>query len=472
MLPDRPGLDVLRELKARDPEVVVVVITAYSSVETAITAMREGAFHYISKPFKNQEVVLTVRKGLDQRRLQIENRSLRQRLSGLDNLIWRSPAMEHVIELVRRAAPSRSNVLLTGESGTGKELLARATHHLSPRAGGSFVVVNTGSVPTQPARVHALRAHTRRVYRCGCKSAWTIRGCRGWHDIPRRDWNDRPGYPGQASTRRPGARVHPVGGEQTSRSMCASSPRPMPTCRAWYPRARSAKTCTIVSTSSPLSFRPCANAVRTFRRSPTTSSAGSPRRTGGAGSRSRRRRLMCWSTINGRGTSASSRTSSSAPSSCARRSQSRPNSSRRRSWPPRRGGATAPARRARPQGSGQRVHSGTYRNLAGALRWCAEACGPDVACKPVDPQRDDSPPQVAARRRRIDGRRSADPASIRAGLAAFLAGEQLGGGFRVDRRGEQVALDRGHSGGQAGARVGVDARSPRRPRPSRGCCRA
>jgi DNA-binding NtrC family response regulator len=148
MLPDRPGIEVLRELKTRDPEMVVVVITAYSSVETAITAMREGAFHYIPKPFKNQEVVLTVRKGLDQRRLQVENRSLRQRLSGLENLVWRSPAMERVIELVRRASPSRSNVLLTGESGTGKELLARATHHLSPRAGGSFVVVNTGSVPT------------------------------------------------------------------------------------------------------------------------------------------------------------------------------------------------------------------------------------------------------------------------------------------------------------------------------------
>jgi DNA-binding NtrC family response regulator len=148
MLPDRPGIDVLRELKARDPEMVVVVITAYSSVETAITAMREGAFHYIPKPFKNQEVVLTVRKGLEQRRLQVENRSLRSRLEGLDNLVWRSPAMERVIELVRRAAPSRSNVLVTGESGTGKELLARATHHLSSRAEGPFVVVNTGSVPT------------------------------------------------------------------------------------------------------------------------------------------------------------------------------------------------------------------------------------------------------------------------------------------------------------------------------------
>ncbi len=148
MLPDKPGLEVLRELKGRDPETVVVVITAYSSVETAIAAMREGAFHYIAKPFKNQEVVLTVRKGLEQRHLRTENRDLRQRLEGLGTMVWRSQVMEGVIGLVRRAAPSRSNILLTGESGTGKELLARAIHQLSPRVEGSFVVVNTGSVPT------------------------------------------------------------------------------------------------------------------------------------------------------------------------------------------------------------------------------------------------------------------------------------------------------------------------------------
>jgi len=148
MLPDKPGTEVLTELKARDPEVVVVVITAYSSVETAISAMRDGAFHYIPKPFKNQEVILTVRKGLEQRRLRTENRDLRQRLAGLDHLVWRSRPMEQVIELVRRAAPSRSNILLMGESGTGKELIARAIHQLSPRTGGPFVVVNTGSVPT------------------------------------------------------------------------------------------------------------------------------------------------------------------------------------------------------------------------------------------------------------------------------------------------------------------------------------
>jgi two-component system response regulator PilR (NtrC family) len=109
--------------------------------------MRQGAFHYIPKPFKNQEVVLTVRKALEQRRLRKEILDIKGKLEGLSNLVWRSQEMERVMELVRRAAPSRSNILLTGESGTGKELLARAIHHLSPRAAEAFVVVNTGSVP-------------------------------------------------------------------------------------------------------------------------------------------------------------------------------------------------------------------------------------------------------------------------------------------------------------------------------------
>ena len=148
MLPDRSGMELLRDLKTRDPELVVVVITAYSSVETAIAAMKDGAFHYIPKPFKNQEVILTVRKGLEQRQLRTTNRALRQELEGIRTLIWRGPEMGRVVELVRRAAPSRSNMLVIGESGTGKELVARAIHQLSTRTEAPFVVVNTGSVPT------------------------------------------------------------------------------------------------------------------------------------------------------------------------------------------------------------------------------------------------------------------------------------------------------------------------------------
>jgi DNA-binding NtrC family response regulator len=150
MLPGMHGLQVLRHIRQRDPEQVVVVITAFSSIESAIEAMREGAFHYISKPFKNEEVLLTLRKGLEQRRLASENRSLKEQLRqrfGLDNLVGKSKPMQQVYDLIQLAAPAKSNILILGESGTGKELVAKAIHHHSRRAQGPFVTVNSGSMP-------------------------------------------------------------------------------------------------------------------------------------------------------------------------------------------------------------------------------------------------------------------------------------------------------------------------------------
>ncbi len=150
MLPDRPGLEVLRELRRRDPDVVVVIVTAYSSIEGAIEAMREGAFHYIPKPFQNQEVLLTVAKGAQARQLTEENRRLKEELSrryGLGRIVGKSEGMRKVFELVRLAGPSKSTILVEGESGTGKELVARAIHTHSPRSGAPFVTVNSGSMP-------------------------------------------------------------------------------------------------------------------------------------------------------------------------------------------------------------------------------------------------------------------------------------------------------------------------------------
>ncbi|HVT19644.1 MAG TPA: sigma-54 dependent transcriptional regulator [Thermoanaerobaculia bacterium] len=150
MLPGMPGLQVLREIRGRDPLQVVVVITAYSSIETAIEAMREGAFHYIPKPFKNDEVLLTIRKGLEQRRLSEENRSLKEQLRqrfGFDNILGKSKPMQQVFELIQLSAPAKSNILIRGESGTGKELVAKAIHHHSRRADGPFITVNSGSMP-------------------------------------------------------------------------------------------------------------------------------------------------------------------------------------------------------------------------------------------------------------------------------------------------------------------------------------
>ncbi|MFN7960241.1 MAG: sigma-54 dependent transcriptional regulator [Thermoanaerobaculia bacterium] len=150
MLPGMTGEEVLRQIKRQDPDQVVVIITAFSSIEGAIAAMREGAFHYIPKPFKNEEVLITLRKGLEQRRLTTENRRLREQLQqrfGLDNIIGKSKPMQQIFELIQLAAPSKSNILITGESGTGKELVAKAIHHYSRRATGPFVTVNSGSMP-------------------------------------------------------------------------------------------------------------------------------------------------------------------------------------------------------------------------------------------------------------------------------------------------------------------------------------
>jgi two-component system response regulator PilR (NtrC family) len=150
MLPGMHGMQVLREIRRRWPDQVVIVITAYSSIESAIEAMREGALHYIPKPFKNEEVLLTIRKGLEQRSLTQENRSLREQLRqrfAFDNIIGKSKPMQQVYDLIRLAAPSKSNILILGDSGTGKELVAKAIHHHSRRAHGPFVTVNSGSMP-------------------------------------------------------------------------------------------------------------------------------------------------------------------------------------------------------------------------------------------------------------------------------------------------------------------------------------
>src|SRR5215813_1467390 len=122
MLPGISGIDTLRAIRISNPSLPVIVITAYSSIDGAIEAMKQGAFHYIPKPFKNEEVVLTVNKALEQRRLARENERLKEELSekyAFANIIGKSEPMKKVYDLIRLAAPSRSNILIAGESGTG-----------------------------------------------------------------------------------------------------------------------------------------------------------------------------------------------------------------------------------------------------------------------------------------------------------------------------------------------------------------
>ncbi len=151
MMPEMDGLATLDELKKIDEDLAVIMITAFASVETAIAAMKRGAFDYITKPFKNDEVLVVVRNAVERRNLLAENRALRQNLQErylhFENIIGRSPRMRQVFDLIIQAAPSRSTILIAGESGTGKELVARAIHSNSPRAARPFVIVNSGSLP-------------------------------------------------------------------------------------------------------------------------------------------------------------------------------------------------------------------------------------------------------------------------------------------------------------------------------------
>src|SRR5213593_1519730 len=150
MLPGIGGFETLKEIKRRDPDSVVVMITAYGSVETAVQAMRMGAHDYLTKPFKNEDVLRTLSTGLRHRHVLAENRTLRRALQGkarFGELVGKSTAMQQLYRLIEQVAPSRSTVLIQGESGTGKELVAQAIHLKSGRPAEAFVVVNSGSMP-------------------------------------------------------------------------------------------------------------------------------------------------------------------------------------------------------------------------------------------------------------------------------------------------------------------------------------
>ncbi|HXI54840.1 MAG TPA: sigma-54 dependent transcriptional regulator [Polyangia bacterium] len=149
-MPDGTGLDVLAESKNRRSDTQVIVVTAYATADTAIAAMKAGAYDYLVKPFKLDEVGLIVERALERRLLMRQNVVLRDEIKGrykLDRLLGKSPAMQRVFDLLRKIAPARTSVLVVGESGTGKELAARALHELSPRAEHPFLPVNCGAIP-------------------------------------------------------------------------------------------------------------------------------------------------------------------------------------------------------------------------------------------------------------------------------------------------------------------------------------
>jgi DNA-binding NtrC family response regulator len=144
------GIELLDRIKQIDPDALVIMITAFSSVETAIAALRKGAYDYITKPFINEDILQTVRNALRQRELFKENRFLRRELKrqyNFESIIGRSDALAEIFKLIEKIANTSSSVLIQGESGTGKELIARAIHYNSSRADGPFVAINCGALP-------------------------------------------------------------------------------------------------------------------------------------------------------------------------------------------------------------------------------------------------------------------------------------------------------------------------------------
>jgi len=151
-MPRMDGLGLLRKALELRPDLTFIVMSAYGTHDTAIEAMKAGAYDYVSKPFKPDEVVLVLRKAEERLRLSRENRRLRSELAEgfrLENFVGSSPTLQEMLRQVRRVAPTKTTVLLTGESGTGKELVARAIHDLSPRAAMPFVAVNCGAIPSE-----------------------------------------------------------------------------------------------------------------------------------------------------------------------------------------------------------------------------------------------------------------------------------------------------------------------------------
>jgi DNA-binding NtrC family response regulator len=166
MMPGIDGLQVLEELKKIENGPIAIILTAYGSIDRAVRATKLGAFDFITKPFKNDELLLAVKNAMERRCLVEENRRLRKTLRdryGFQNLIGKSSAMQQIYDLIERVAPRRSTILIQGESGTGKELVAKAIHAASGRADAPFIAINCGNLPSELLESE-LFGHVRGAY--------------------------------------------------------------------------------------------------------------------------------------------------------------------------------------------------------------------------------------------------------------------------------------------------------------------
>ena len=148
VMPDMDGLETLKKIRTLDPEVEIIIITGYGTIQSAVESIKAGAFHFLSKPFVPDDLRNLVNRALEKRRLDLENLYLRQELKSKERgvLVYQSEAMERIMDMVNRVAPTDSTVLITGESGTGKGLVAQKIHLLSQRTRRPFITVDCGTL--------------------------------------------------------------------------------------------------------------------------------------------------------------------------------------------------------------------------------------------------------------------------------------------------------------------------------------
>ena len=167
---------------------ICIMMTAYGSVDTAVEAMKRGAYDFVTKPLNLDKVEMLIARALRGRNLEQENRILRQQVDerfGLENIIGESPALHEVLDTIKQIAPSSANVLIEGESGTGKELAAHAIHNLSRRNKAKFVVVHCAALSPHAVRKRIIRARERRIHRRARTADWSVRASEWRHDFSR-----------------------------------------------------------------------------------------------------------------------------------------------------------------------------------------------------------------------------------------------------------------------------------------------
>ena len=277
------GLEALAAVKTINPAIPVVIMTAFSSVETAVAALTQGAHDYLTKPLDFDKLRVTLERSMEHTRLKAENRALRAELAGRferSRIVGRSPAMLRLLDTVAQVAPSEATVLISGESGTGKELVAGALHVNSARRDGPFVSLNCAAIP-ESLMESELFGHEKGAFTgAERRRDGPLRAGRRRHAVPRRGGRHAAVHAGQAAARLAGAGVHARGRRRACcASTCAWSRRPTRTCPTGSRPAASARTSTTASTWCASGCRRCASGARTSRCSPSTSWRCSPRRT-------------------------------------------------------------------------------------------------------------------------------------------------------------------------------------------------